>query len=62
MAENDTKKMTEEILKFGDVKIEKMKKIDVNDVDIAKILASSEFVYGKKNRRNRCKMFHRIKN
>ena len=47
------KKMTKEFLKFGVVKIEKIEfycsemAIDVNNVDVEKILVSNKFPYGK---------------
>ena len=57
------KKITQEFLTFGDIKIKKIKfycskeLINLIDVDIEKLLMSSKCVYGKKNERNGRKYF-----
>lgn len=59
MGESDMKKMAMEILKSVDVKIEKKKEfhcskmvIDVNNLDVKKLLVSDKFAYGKNKETN----------
>lgn len=59
MGESDMKKMATEILKSVDVKIEKKKEfhcskmvIDVNNLDVKKLLVSDKFAYGKNKETN----------
>ena len=59
MGESDMKKMAMEILKSVDVKIEKKKEfhcskmvINVNNLDVKKLLVSDKFAYGKNKETN----------